>query len=452
MGWVQRGRRVRLAVMASLVTVAALAPRAHAQPSIVGPDVASYQHPGGASIDWGRVAGRAGFAFVKATEGTTYVNPWFGRDWAGARNARLVRGAYHYARPALPLSTAVDQARAFVRVVGSTREQGDLPAVLDLEETGGLGPAQLSAWARAWLTTAEALTGRLPVLYTYRYFWGAAMGGDPTFGAYPLWLAAYSGTAPAPLPGWSRWTFWQHTSAAHYPGISGGVDESVFCCADSTLAGLADGRTLAITRLWSRMGGASGALGLPTGPEAAAPGRGWWQAYEHGAIVWTPRTGVHTVVGAMWDRYRATGGVTGSLGLPATDEWRPRSGVLQQRFVRGQLLWSAATGAHALTGAFLGRWIHDGGLRSPAGLPTGEATPRTGGSSQQFAGAGYYLSGGAVRAVPDVLRERYEQLGGPDSPFGMPTTEVYPVVGGRAVRLQVGVLRELVVGGVSVVV
>lgn len=446
------GGRIRSSVLALTVAGAVVAPTAHAQTTIVGPDVASHQHPGGATIDWGKVAGRARFTFVKATEGTSYVNPWFGRDWAGARAASLVRGAYHYARPQLPLSTAVDQARAFVRVAGSTREQGDLPPVLDLEETGGLGRAQLVAWARAWLATAQSLTGRLPVIYTYRYFWGTAMGGDPGFGAYPLWLAAYSGGTPDPLPGWTRWTFWQHTASARYPGISGGVDESVFCCSASTLTGLADGRTLAITRLWTRLGGASGALGLPTGPEGAVRGGGWWQAYEHGAIVWTRRTGTHAVIGAMWDRYRATGGVSGPLGLPATDQWAPARGVLQQRFAGGQLLWSATTGAHALTGAFLARWLRERGIRSPAGLPTGEATQRSGGTSQQFAGAGYYLSGGVVRAVPDVLRDRYEQLGGPDSPFGMPTTEVYPVVGGRAIKLQVGVLREVSAAGVSVVV
>src|SRR5436305_2757650 len=71
---------------------------------IDGPDVASYQHPNGARILWRQVA-RSGkeFAIVKATEGTTYRNPWFYSDYNLSRRAGLVRGSYHFARPAYPV-------------------------------------------------------------------------------------------------------------------------------------------------------------------------------------------------------------------------------------------------------------------------------------------------------------------------------------------------------------
>ncbi len=245
-----RGARLSTLTTALLALAALVAPPARAQSRLAGPDVASYQHPRNAAINWARVAGHgARFVFVKATEGTTYVNPWFARDWSAARRARLVRGAYHFARPAFPVSTAADQARAFVRVAGSTREQGDLPPVLDLEDNGGLPPAQLVAWARTWLVTVQALTGRVPILYTYPYFWATSMGDDTTFGSYPLWLAAYSRTPPGALPGWSRWTFWQHTAWARYPGIASFVDESLFCCSPSALTGLADGQALLVPGL-----------------------------------------------------------------------------------------------------------------------------------------------------------------------------------------------------------
>ncbi len=346
------GRRARVGALTTTLCAAGalLAPLAHAQSPLFGPDVASYQHPGHAPISWRRVAGHgARFAFVKATEATTYVNPWFRRDWAATRGAGLVRGAYHYARPALPLTTAVDQARAFVAVVGSTREQGDLPPVLDLEDSGGLPPVELLAWTRTWLLTVQAMTGRVPIIYTYPYFWATSMGADPTFGTYPLWLAAYSRRPPAPLLGWERWTFWQHTASARYPGIVGVVDESLFCCDGVTLAGLADGRTPLIAALWARLGGA-GALGHPTGPESGVPGGGWWQTYEHAAIAWTAATGVHAVTGAMWDRYRDSGAVRGPLGVPTSDARRLPAGGLEQRFAHGELVWSAATGAHAVPG------------------------------------------------------------------------------------------------------
>jgi GH25 family lysozyme M1 (1,4-beta-N-acetylmuramidase) len=66
---------------------------------IDGPDVSSYQHPYGAAIKWSTVA-KTGkeFAIVKATEGTSYVNPWFKTDYSRIRQVGMVRGSYHFAR------------------------------------------------------------------------------------------------------------------------------------------------------------------------------------------------------------------------------------------------------------------------------------------------------------------------------------------------------------------
>jgi len=438
------GGRLRLVLIGVAVASVLAAPGSYAQGSLVGVDVSSYQHPDGAVIDWSAVAGHgASFAIVKATEGSGYVNPYFASDWVGIARAHLVRGAYEFARPAWPLSTAVSQAEAFVSTTGTTRELGDLPPALDLEDSGGLSAGQLVAWAHRWLDTVQQLTGRLPMIYTYPRFWQWATGDDASFGAYPLWEAAYSGTAPSPLPGWSRWTLWQHSDGAGYPGIADPVDESVFCCAVGMLAGLADGRTPAIARLWAQLGGASGVLGLPTGPETAVAG-GWAQTYEHGLIGWTARVGAHVVMDPIWSRYTADGGPTRELGLPVTDATPGGPGVLTQAFAGGEITWSAATGAHGLTGGFLRRWTRDGGLRAAAGLPTQEALSRTGGASQQLQGAGLYQVGGTVYEVPGPIRDRYEQLGGPDSPLGMPAGDAFPVLGGQQVDFHTGSLREIV--------
>ena len=62
-----------------------------------GVEASSWQHPGGQPIDWEAVSA-AGytFAIMKATQGTTYVNPWLIRDLEDARSAGLLVGAYHY--------------------------------------------------------------------------------------------------------------------------------------------------------------------------------------------------------------------------------------------------------------------------------------------------------------------------------------------------------------------
>lgn len=236
-------RRTVIILLAALVVLAGAAP---AGALITGVDVASYQHPGGAPIDWVKVrsAGHR-YALVKATEGTTYTNPYFNADWTGAAAAGLYRGAYHYARPALPITSALDQARYFVSKAGSMTGPLDFGAVLDLEEKGSLTKTQLANWTRTWLGEVERLTGRAPMIYTGYYFWKDAVGNPTDIAAsHRLWLASYpddpDSTTFRPLVpvGWSTWTFWQYRSDGTVPGIPWRVDMNRFCCDLSALAAL----------------------------------------------------------------------------------------------------------------------------------------------------------------------------------------------------------------------
>jgi GH25 family lysozyme M1 (1,4-beta-N-acetylmuramidase)/lysozyme family protein len=235
-----RARRALTGAVALLVLAAA-----PAGASVYGPDVSSYQHVTGYTIDWGQAhsTGGAAFAFVKATEGTTYTNPWFARDWAALGSQGMMRGAYHFAAPGADLRTAVTQADYFARTVGAMNRKGDLPPVLDLESSGGLKPAQLVAWAQAWLTEVEKQTGRRPVIYTYPAFWQSATGNSTAFkDRYLLWVASYSSVPPSPLPGgWTRYTFWQYSNQSSMPGFSAPLDMSLFNGTSADLALLAAG-------------------------------------------------------------------------------------------------------------------------------------------------------------------------------------------------------------------
>lgn len=223
---------------------------ADASAGIFGPDVSNWQHPNGAAIDWSAVA-RSGqqFAFIKATEGPYtghgyYTNPYFASDWKQAGAVGLYRGAYHHARPALPISTtAVAQARYFVSVTGTMHGSHDLPAVIDWEETGGLSASQLLSWLQSWLNEVQRLTGRAPIIYTYYYFWQTYMANTTALSNYRLWFARYtSDPSQVVVPGgWKTWTFWQYTDSASIPGIPTGVDDSRYCCAASNLAALGNG-------------------------------------------------------------------------------------------------------------------------------------------------------------------------------------------------------------------
>jgi GH25 family lysozyme M1 (1,4-beta-N-acetylmuramidase) len=244
----RRRRGLALAGSALLGVVPALVamestgvPVAHAATQARGIDVSNYQHPGGAAIDWPQVrASGVEFAFIKATEGPVsctgsyYTNNWLRRDWADAAAAGVYRGAYHFARPG-DVGSAITQARYFVNSVGPMNGPRDLPPVLDLETTCGLGAPELAAFAHAWVDEVTRLTGRTPIIYSGYYFWKDNMRNDPSFAHLPFWIATY-GPRPMVPPVWSGYAFWQYTSSASVPGIAGNVDMNWFMTGSDGLA------------------------------------------------------------------------------------------------------------------------------------------------------------------------------------------------------------------------
>lgn len=225
-------------ITASVVTGAAVqVTPAVAATTIDGPDVSSYQHPNGVSINWSAVAASGHeFAIVKATEGTSYVNKYFAGDYAGIRRAGMVRGSYHFAHPAYPVaSTALAQAKFYVAHIGSTLTTKTLPPALDLEVTGGLSRAALVTWAQDFLLDVRNLTGRTPMLYTYPYFWSDNLHDNAAFTRYPLWMAGYSGGVDVGA------TLWQYTAGATVKGIKGPVDMSKVLADPTTWAAMTDG-------------------------------------------------------------------------------------------------------------------------------------------------------------------------------------------------------------------
>lgn len=218
-------RRRLVALSVAVTAVLSGGGTAWAADDVRGSDVSGWQHPSGVALDWTKVRGAGeSFTFVKATEGVGFVSKSFSADWQASRAAGLVRGAYHFARPAV--GTAVAQADYFVAIVGGFSSPGDLPPVLDLEVNGGLTPAQLAVWTGQWLTEVRARSGRTPIVYTSPNFWATSMNNSKAFVSYPLWVARY-GSAPSALV-WPRWTFWQYTQVGTVPGVVGAIDRNLF--------------------------------------------------------------------------------------------------------------------------------------------------------------------------------------------------------------------------------
>lgn len=181
-----------------------------------GIDVASHQ----GNVDWPYYRDQGfRFAYVKATEGTTYKNPFFDQQFNGSAKVGMLHGTYHFGRP--DQSSGAEQARFFVANGGNWKPDGKtLPGELDIEfgEAVGvstcydLSPGAIVNFVRDFSNEYKRLTGRLPVIYTNGSWWQQCVGNSTAFGRNPLWIASYN-PEPGPMPGgWQKGhTFWQYT-------------------------------------------------------------------------------------------------------------------------------------------------------------------------------------------------------------------------------------------------
>ncbi|GAB3708700.1 glycoside hydrolase family 25 protein [Corynebacterium nasicanis] len=233
--------------LSSLLTATALACTLVASPAAAfsstapsGVDVSGHQRDAGA-IRWPEVAASGQkFAFVKATEGEGWVNQHYLEDVQAAHQAGLLVGTYHYARPA---GDARRQAAHYAATL-ATAPQHSLPPVLDIEVAEDRDPAQLQAWVRDFLDETQRLTGRTPMVYTYRYFWREHLADTREFSQFPLWLAAYQNQRPDPVGGWDALTFWQRSDTGRVPGIEGHVDLNLFNGTEAQLGDFVAGRAV----------------------------------------------------------------------------------------------------------------------------------------------------------------------------------------------------------------
>ena len=201
----------------------------------MGIDVSYYQ----GTIDWTKVAA-AGvkFAFIRLSDGTAAKDSKFATNWPKAKAAGITRGAYQFFRPG---QSATAQADMMIAAIG-TYQPGDLPPVIDVEATDGLGPSAVAARVKTWMDRVKAGLGVDPVVYSGMYFWRDQVGNPATYATNPLWIAQYTTAACPNIPSvWTTWTFWQHTASAHVNGIAGNVDQSWFNGSADDLLALANG-------------------------------------------------------------------------------------------------------------------------------------------------------------------------------------------------------------------
>ncbi|TWD81593.1 GH25 family lysozyme M1 (1,4-beta-N-acetylmuramidase) [Kribbella amoyensis] len=223
MGWRQTSTAVAPTVTAPAATVE-------------GIDVSSHQGNVNWASQWS--AGKR-FAYVKASEGNYYTNPYFAQQYNGSYNVGMIRGAYHFATP--NDSSGANQANYFVDHGGGwSRDGKTLPGALDIEYNPygatcyGKTQAAMVTWIRDFLTTYKNRTGRDAVIYTNLDWWTRCTGNSTAFNSTnPLWVARYA-SAPGTLPGgWPFHTIWQYSSTP--------IDQNRFNGDQTRLVALANG-------------------------------------------------------------------------------------------------------------------------------------------------------------------------------------------------------------------
>lgn len=122
--------------------------------TLKGIDIASYQkNLNCENID-------ADFVIIKATQGTSYVNPYCDMHYQQAKKSGKLLGVYHYARPDTG-NTPEAEADYFLRNI--TGYIGEAILALDLECAGW---QKYSEWSKKWLDRVYEKTGIRPLFYS----------------------------------------------------------------------------------------------------------------------------------------------------------------------------------------------------------------------------------------------------------------------------------------------
>lgn len=187
---------------------------------VVGIDVSEYQ----GKIRWSYVDTIEDkyplhYVFIRATVGNDRVDRQFKRNWLGAKENKMIRGAYHYYRPN---ENSLEQAELFIKTV--KLKKGDLPPVLDIEKLPKEQSIErLKIGLRRWLKAVELHYGVRPIIYTGEKYYDDFLKEE--FSDYLFWIANYNFYREEIQ---DDWLFWQFTEKAIVPGIDYKVDVNIY--------------------------------------------------------------------------------------------------------------------------------------------------------------------------------------------------------------------------------
>lgn len=192
--------------------------------TVRGVDVSSYQ----GEINWKTLEKEdISFAFIKATEGSSYKDRCFEENIKNISKTKICAGAYHFMSFE---SDGKSQAKNFISSVN--KRDVDLPPVIDVELYGNYNdkPPRASDVRKILDDMVEVLYaeyGRYPIIYTNRRAYVLYIAGE--YENCDIWICDL--TKKPVLPDEREWRFWQYSHTETLPGYKGGeehIDMNVF--------------------------------------------------------------------------------------------------------------------------------------------------------------------------------------------------------------------------------
>jgi Lyzozyme M1 (1,4-beta-N-acetylmuramidase) len=188
------------------------------QGQITGIDVS--KHTG--RINWERIKQQhVDFAYVKSTEGVSYIDPCFSFNFREAKRVGIPVGVYHFFRFN---RSGEEQALHFMKNV--SMDKLDLPPVVDVEEWGQYNQSKdaekVSAELRTFIDLVEEKCDHSVIIYSDKHSYSKYVQGR--FEENDIWICSLGSRPDIDR----KWTFWQNSHTGKYKGAQGKVDVNVF--------------------------------------------------------------------------------------------------------------------------------------------------------------------------------------------------------------------------------
>ena len=152
--------------------------------------------------------------YIKATEGTTYKDPYLSANYNGAINESLKIGFYHFL-----VGTSVPETQAENFYNNIKDKQNYLKPCLDVE----VNNFDVMEYTLRFIEKFEVLSNLPLCIYTGGYF--ANDNLDSRLAKYPLWIAHYGVEAPMETNVWEKtYVGHQYSESGSVKGINGNVD------------------------------------------------------------------------------------------------------------------------------------------------------------------------------------------------------------------------------------